>query len=172
MFEGKGADERIYGLGEHRTGKVNVSHFIPVWFKNYWNICLASMPLWSLVMPGFECKLKGFPKVNHMPFFKDFAKSTVYGDSHGADAMIPWWREMSTKQSRKMSLLPPLFPGWLSKSLWQVHVVRWLWVSLEPAKLWQRLHYTYKHHLVLWSLPECWLLGDHHPSYHKRYGHR
>ena len=26
-----------------------------------------------------------------MPFFKDFAESTVYGHSHGADAMIPWW---------------------------------------------------------------------------------
>ena len=34
VFEGKGTDEKIYGLGEHRTGKVNVSHFIPVLFKN------------------------------------------------------------------------------------------------------------------------------------------
>ena len=86
-------------------------------------------------------------------------------------------REMSTKQSRKNDDLKcqkfvssPLFSGWLSKSLWQVHVVRWLWVSLEPAKLWQRVDHTWKHHLVLWSLSECWLLGDHHPSYHKRYG--
>ena len=145
--------------------------------QKYWNISVAFLPLWSLAMPGFECKLKGFPKVNHMPFFKDFAKSTVYGDSHGADAMIPWWGKSQQNKGEKLMTKnvqnvspPPFFPGWLSKSLWQVHVVRWLWVSLEPAKLWQRFHHTWKHQLVLWSLSECWLLGDHHPSYHKRYG--
>ena len=49
-FGGHGAEEEIYGLGEHRTGRVN-----------------------------------------QMPFFKDFAESQVYGKSHGADAMIPWY---------------------------------------------------------------------------------
>ena len=67
------------------------------------------MPLWSLVMPGFECKLKGFPKVNHMPFFKDFAKSTVYGDSHGADAMIPWWGKCPQNKAEKCLSFPLFF---------------------------------------------------------------
>ena len=49
-FQGNGPHERIYGLGEHRTGTVNM-----------------------------------------MPFFKDFAGSTVYSESKGGDSMIPWY---------------------------------------------------------------------------------
>ena len=53
----------------------------------------------------------------------------------------------------------------LALSQIQVHVIHWLWVSLEPSQLRQPVHHPWKHHLVLCSLPKCGLLGDHHPCH-------
>ena len=72
-------------------------------------------------------------KVDQMPFFHDFAKSTVYGLSHGADVMIPWY----------MSSLGYGF-------LWNLPL------------LWKCQHHSQQHLLVLHVLPQRGLLGDHH----------
>ena len=83
IFQGQEVNEKIYGLGEHRTGKVNQykhSSYNKPHLKivgSLWDLSIDQAPL--------------LPQVNQMPFFKDFAESTVYGRSHGADAMIPWW---------------------------------------------------------------------------------
>ena len=101
-----------------------------------------------------------------MPFFKDFAESTVYGHSHGADAMIPWWGHASEKGLTISILLEYSFfilaSAWSTQPQPQVHVLCWLWFPVEPAQLRQPVHQPRKHHLVLCGLPKHWLLGDHH----------
>ena len=155
--KGKAQMRKSMGLGS--TGQERwmfpISYqFCPKILK-YMYVCLASLPLWlSLVMPGFECKLKGFPRwtICHSSKTSPSQQFTATlteqmrwypgeGNVH-TTKQKNWW---PTKNVH--NVFPP--QGWLSKSLWQVHVVRWLWVSLEPAKLWQRFHHTWKHQLVL-----------------------
>ena len=94
VFQGHGQQERIYGLGEHRTGRVNM-----------------------------------------MPFFKDFAQSTVYGASKGADSMIPWF--MSSRGYGFLWNLPsygnvsisPASATWCSSASLNVD----FWITTTPA---------------------------------------
>ena len=95
-FQGNGPEERIYGLGEHRTGSVNM-----------------------------------------MPFFKDFAGSTVYSESKGADSMIPWY--MSSRGYGFLWNLPsygnlsitPTSITWCSAASRNVD----FWVTTTPANV-------------------------------------
>ena len=115
--KGKAHMRKSMGLGS--TGQERwmfpISYqFCPKILK-YMYVCLASLPLWlSLVMPGFECKLKGFPRwtICHSSKTSPSQQFTAtltermrwYPGEENLNKTKEknWWPKMS-----KMSLLPP-----------------------------------------------------------------